>query len=113
EQALARARQSDAEIYTIGIFDEDDHDKNPGVLASFAKVTGGERYLPRSAGPLLQDCERIAKNIRSAYTLAYEPPVHDGSYRRVEVTIESPEHRRIVVRTRPGYVAGDRRSSHP
>ena len=113
EHALAKARGSDAEIYTIGLFDSDDRDKNPAVLAAFAEATGGARYLPRSAGPLLQDCERIAKNIRSGYTLAYEPPAHDGSYRRVEVTVESQDQRRIVVRTRPGYFAGDRRPSHP
>jgi VWFA-related protein len=53
EAVLARARASNAAIYTIGIFDPDDMDKNPGVLKSLANTTGGERFLPRSPGELL------------------------------------------------------------
>src|SRR5262245_41334476 len=51
DRVLARARFSNATIYTIGIFDRDDSDRNPGVLKSLAETTGGERFLPRSAEP--------------------------------------------------------------
>ena len=61
--ARARAR-SNAAIYTVGIFDDDDIDKNPGVLKSLARSTGGERFLPQSPGELLQACQRIAREIR-------------------------------------------------
>ena len=77
---LARARESNAAVYTIGIFDDDDVDKNPGVLKSLARTTGGERYLPRSAGELLTACERIAREIRGGYTIGYVPP---GARRRL------------------------------
>ena len=75
EQVLERARQSNATIYTIGLFDADDPDANPGVLKALAQTTGGERFLPRSAGPLLLACKRIARDIRSGYTIAFEPPL--------------------------------------
>jgi Ca-activated chloride channel family protein len=104
-QVLARARESNAAIYTVGIYDDDDTDKNPGVLKSLARTTGGERFLPRSPGELLQACERIARDIRSGYTLGYVPPDRDGVYHRVRVEIAPADARRLSVRTRPGYFA--------
>ncbi len=35
-------------IYTIGIFDEDDPERNPAVLESLAHVSGGVAYLPKT-----------------------------------------------------------------
>ena len=108
DSVLARARDSNAAIYTIGIYDEDDMDKNPGVLKSLARTTGGERYLPRSPGDLLRACERIARDIRGGYTIGYVPPARDGVYHRVKVEIDPSSARRLNVRTRPGYVAAGR-----
>ena len=105
DRVRARARESNAAIYTIGIYDDDDVDKNPGVLKSLARTTGGERYLPRSAGELLIACERIAREIRGGYTIGYVPPARDGAYHRVKVEIDPSPSRRLNVRTRPGYFA--------
>jgi Ca-activated chloride channel family protein len=104
DAVLARARASNATIYTIGLFEDQDPDKNPRVLKSLAQTTGGERFLPRSAGSLLQTCERIAREIRSGYTIGYVPPDRDGAYHRVRVLLDTPD-RRLTVRTRPGYFA--------
>jgi VWFA-related protein len=105
DQVIARARRSDATIYTIGLFDAGDPDSNPGVLEELARTTGGERFLPRSAGPLLLACQRIARDIRSGYTIAFEPSRLDNTYHRVRVEIAGTNGRRLKVRTRPGYVA--------
>jgi VWFA-related protein len=105
DQVLERARHSDATIYTIGLFEPDDPDANPGVLKSLAHMTGGERFLPRSASPLLLACQRIARDIRSGYTIAFEPAKRDGKYHRIEVEVDRADGRRLAVRARPGYVA--------
>jgi len=105
DQVLDRARRSDATIYTIGLFDPDDPDANPGVLKSLAQATGGERYLPRSAGPLLMACKRIARDIRSGYTIAFEPSKRDGRYHQIQVKVDRTNGRNPAVRTRPGYFA--------
>jgi VWFA-related protein len=105
ETVLARARASNAAIYTIGIFDADDMDKNPGVLKSLAQTTGGERFLPHSAGELLTACERIAREIRGGYTIGYVPPARDGAYHRVRVEVAPMPGRKLNLRTRPGYFA--------
>jgi VWFA-related protein len=107
---LARARESNAAIYTIGLFDANDMDKNPGVLKSLARTTGGERFLPRSPGELLQACERIAREIRSGYTIGYAPPDRDGAYHRIRVVVQPPASQKLNVRTRPGYFAAGRAS---
>ena len=107
DRVLARARRSNATIYTIGIFDNDDPEKNPGDLKSLAETTGGARFLPRSAGPLIQACERIARDIRSGYTLGYVPPERDGAFHRIRVQVGAPD-RKLNVRTRPGYFAAGR-----
>jgi len=108
---LARARASNATIYTIGIFDREDPDRNPRVLKSLAETTGGERFLPRSAGPLISACEQIAREIRSGYTIGYTPPDRDGNYHRVRVVVETPD-RKLNVRTRPGYFAAGSKTQH-
>ena len=105
KDVLARAHASSVTIYTIGLFDADDRDKNPGVLKSLAVTTGGERFLPDSPGRLMQACQHIAREIRSGYTIGYAPPDHDGAYHRVRVDVKTPDGRRVSVRTRPGYVA--------
>jgi len=43
---MALAGQPDATIYTIGIFDDQDGDRNPSVLKRLAKDTGGEHSCP-------------------------------------------------------------------
>jgi VWFA-related protein len=105
DRVLDRARRSSAALYTIGLFDQTDIDIDPGVLKTLARTTGGERYLPESPNELNQACEKIARTIRSGYTIGYEPPLRDGAFHRVEVKIEGATPKRLTVRTRPGYTA--------
>jgi VWFA-related protein len=105
DEVIARARQSAATIYTIGLFDALDRDRNPGVLQRLARETGGERYLPASPGPLMQACQRIARDIRSGYTIGFEPSARDGEYHKLEVKVGQVNGRRLEVRTRTGYMA--------
>ena len=104
-QVIAMAKASNAIIYTIGIFDEQDGDQNPGVLKRFAKETGGEAFFPVSSKVIASICEGIARDIRNQYTLAYVPtiPKLDNGYRTVEVKASSQAHGRLSVRTRAGY----------
>ena len=110
DAVLARAHKSNAAIYTIGVYDPDEADKNRGALKALARATGGERFEPASPGELLQVCKRIARELRSGYTIGYVPPDRDGLFHRVRVVIE-PAARGLDVRTRPGYFAA--RSATP
>jgi Ca-activated chloride channel homolog len=107
-QLMKLAGQSSAVIYTIGIFDQDDPDQNPGVLRRLARATGGEAFLPNKLGEVVAICERIARDIRHQYTIAYVPanPARDGAYRAIRVLARAKGHDRLSVRTRTGYIAG-------
>jgi Ca-activated chloride channel homolog len=99
--------QPDAIIYTIGIFDEQDPDRNPGVLKQLAKDTGGEAFLPNTLEEIRPICEQIAHDIRNQYTLAYVPTnkKHDGTYRVIQVKASGVGRGHLSVRTRTGYFA--------
>jgi VWFA-related protein len=106
-EVTALAGQPDVIIYTIGIFDEQDGDQNPAVLKRLARDTGGEAFLPGSLKEIAPICERIARDIRNQYTLAYLPSNrnHDGGYRAIQVKASATRRGRLQVRTRTGYFA--------
>ena len=106
-EITALAGQPDAIIYTVGIFDEEDGDRNPGVLKRLAKDTGGEAFLPQSLKDIVPICEQIAHDIRNQYTLAYVSTnrKRDGTYRVIQVKAGAPGRGRLSVRTRTGYFA--------
>jgi Ca-activated chloride channel family protein len=106
-EITALTGQPGAIIYTVGIFDDQDADRNPGVLKRLAKQTGGESFLPESLADVTPICERIARDIRNQYTIAYAPTnrKRDGAYRVIQVKASAPGYGRLSVRTRTGYFA--------
>ena len=106
-QILTMAGQSDAIIYTIGIYTDEDPDRNPGALRQLSKATGGEAFFPQTIPDVIPICERIAHDIREQYTLAYSPAnlKQDGRYRVIQVEAKAPGHGSLSVRTRAGYYA--------
>lgn len=112
DDVLDRARRTDITIYTIGFSGDliGWENSNPGVLKTLANASGGKRFMASSTGPLLQAAERIAREIRSSYTLSFTPRDRDGRFHRVRVEITGRDRNRFVVRTRPGYVAPSEKS---
>lgn len=106
-QVLTMAVQSNAIIYTIGIYTDEDPDQKPAALRQISKATGGEAFFPQSIPDVVPVCEQIAHDIREQYTLAYAPSnrKQDGAYRVIQVKVTAPGHGRVSVRTRAGYYA--------
>jgi VWFA-related protein len=105
---MTLAAQSSAAIYTLGLFDREDPDRNPGVLKRLAQATGGEAFFPSQVSDVVAICERIARDIRHQYTIGYVPTNRnrDGAYRAIRVLARGKGHDRLSVRTRHGYLAG-------
>ncbi len=106
-EILEMARHSNAALYTIGIFGDEDHDKNPAVLKRLSLATGGEAFFPRELKDVVTICERIAQDIRHQYTIGYvsnNPRAKPGAFRVVRVAAASPGRGKLVVRTRNGYI---------
>jgi hypothetical protein len=100
---LEMVQGSIATIYTIGLFDPDDSDRDPAILKRLAKISGGEAYLPADVDEMEPTCRRIAKDIRTRYTIGYAPPAGNGSLRRIEVHGSAPGHSSLLIRTRTSY----------
>ena len=103
-EALDAVRKAGIVVYPIGMFDESDRDQNPEVLSTIAQQTGGEMFLPGGASDVNKICVSIAKDIREEYTLGF-PGAQDGQYHRIRLTVKEPQHGRLEVHTRAGYVA--------
>jgi VWFA-related protein len=107
-EMLQQVHDSDATVYTVILTDPLSRDSDPRLMRRLATVTGGESYHPRHISAISGVLERIATDIRSAYTLAYAPTRTgaDGEARRtVRVRARSPDGRALTVRTRDGYFA--------
>ena len=106
-EVLKMAEQSSALVYTIGLFDEQDPDRNPGVLRHLAQATGGEAFFPDQLDEVISICERIARDIRNQYTIGYFPTnrAQPGVYRAIRVVANGTAGK-LFVRARSGYIAG-------
>jgi Ca-activated chloride channel homolog len=105
ESVLATALRTDAVIYAVSVHDQYDAEAKPEVLRKLAAATGGEAFFLRDAGDVTATFERIARDIRSGYTLGYAPASSNPGYRAVHVKVRSPQGRKLTVRARSGYEA--------
>ena len=115
EYTMKAAEQSDATIYAIGVFSDDDrkHDKkmvnhSKKVLTELAEATGGLAYFPENLDQVEVVCTQVARDIRNQYMLAYYPTntAKDGTFRAVQVQLMPPKGlSKASVRTRAGYYA--------
>lgn len=114
-QVLEDAGRSGVIVYTVGLFDEAEEGRNPGVLRKIARATGGEAFLPLETSKVVPICEQIAEDIRNQYTIGYIPSNHklDNAQRTIKVTAAGRHGEKLQVRTRAGYVASPERTGQP
>ncbi|HWG59152.1 MAG TPA: VWA domain-containing protein [Candidatus Acidoferrales bacterium] len=115
DQAMKAAGKSNAVIYAIGVFSEDDRKNDKGmirrskrVLKELADVTGGEAFFPKDLDQVKPICEQVAHDIRNQYTIGYYPSntAKDGTFRTIKVEVTGPKSEgKLSVRTRTGYYA--------
>jgi VWFA-related protein len=104
QQIIEFARLTHATIYTVGIYDEYEKDRNPGFLKRLANLTGGESFFPEGVGELDQVSSDIAQDIRSRYTLAFTAPQSTtGDVHKLRVTVTAADRGKLIPRTRKSY----------
>jgi Ca-activated chloride channel homolog len=103
-QLMTLVVASRATIYTVGLFDQENRELNPGVLRKLASVSGGEYFQPASLDQVLPVFEKISKDIRNRYTVGYIPD-ETGDQRTVRsVKVSAQEAgRKLSVKTRTNY----------
>jgi VWFA-related protein len=107
------ASESDAQIYSLGIFDDSpkrtpEERNGPRLLSDLADQTGGRHFPVDHLDDLPAICARISAEFRSQYLLGYSPAnsSRDGKYRRVKVLVNPPPNTsQLKVHHRLGYYA--------
>lgn len=102
-ELMRQIEASRATIYSVGLFDPEANDLNPGVLRRFAGLSGGEYFQPELNG-VVDVLNKISKDLRNRYTLAYVPDetTDHRAVRTVKVTA-AQNGRKLSVRTRTTY----------
>lgn len=106
-EVIEMAQKSTATIYAIGIYDAEDKDANPGVLKRLASLTGGDVFFPKVSTQIVDDCRKIAKDIRNRYTMGYTVTntSYDNKVRKLRVDAGAADRGKLIVRTRTSYIA--------
>ncbi len=106
EKALKMATQAQATIYTIDISTQAEKTRfqNTRVLKNFAEKSGGRFVAAQNGQSLREVFKNLADELRSQYTLSYQPTneTKDGKWREIEIRIARPN---LKIRTRKGYNA--------
>jgi len=97
-----------ATLYAIGLSNEGMTRSARSALQDLASSTGGVAFFPQSLDDVESITRAIAHDIRSQYTLAYNPGPNIGKgYQNIRVEARGPGRTRLVVRTRNGYYPGE------
>ena len=114
EQALRRLEeQNGPTIYTIGLLGEEHNKRARRALRAMAEDTGGVAFFPKDLSEVNAITTEIAHDISNQYTIQYKPtvPQSHGGYRTVKVEAQAPGYKKLQVRTRSGYYAGQQQAS--
>jgi VWFA-related protein len=105
DEVLEGALRRDVVIYTIGLQDPVGGEARPKVLRELAAVTGGEVFFPHKNEEIATVLQRIARDIRSSYTLGYVPDGDRAAVRRrIQVDVHAADRRGLHARARTLYV---------
>jgi len=96
--------RSIATVYTVGLFADDDPDRDPAMLKRLARLSGGEAFFPAGASDLVAACRGTAQEIRTRYSIGYVPAAGNGDpERRIRVHVRVRGLAGLTARTRTRY----------
>ncbi len=105
-------RESDLQIYSIGIFDTyaatTEEQQGPILLSDICEMTGGRLFKVSDVGDLGDIASRISAELRNEYIVGYTPSEvkHDGNWRKLKVKLLPPPGLpQLTVHFRQGYYA--------
>jgi Ca-activated chloride channel family protein len=110
-ELMSRALESDAQIYTISIYDPPAYGKplqlqeerrGMNLLSELASQTGGISFVVRNPAEIYKATAQIARALRNQYVLGYipKPLERSGRWRTIQVRVAVPNAK---VYWRAGY----------
>jgi len=111
-EVRAQVRESDVEIYSMGIFDPyaatPEERTGPLLLNDICEETGGRMFRVDDLSEMSDIAEKISTELRNQYVIGYNPhELHrDGKWRKVKVKLNPPQGLPpLTVHARTGYYA--------
>ena len=105
-------RESDVQIYAIGIFDDyaptEEEQLGPILLTDIAETTGGRMFKVTDPSDMADIATRISAELRNEYVVGYRPSdmKKDGNWRKLKVRVVPPPGLpALTVHFRQGYYA--------
>jgi Ca-activated chloride channel homolog len=111
-EVRSQVRESDVEIYSIGIFDPyaatPEERTGPALLNELCEETGGRLFRVDDLSEMGDIAEKISTELRNQYVIGYTPKdlSRDGKWRKVKVKLNPPSGLPpLTVHARTGYYA--------
>ena len=111
-EVKAQVRESDVQIYSIGIFDPyaptTEERMGPLLLNDLSEETGGRLFKVDDLADMGDIATKISTELRNQYVLGYHPKSmqRDGKWRKVKVKLVPPQGLPpLTVHARTGYYA--------
>jgi Ca-activated chloride channel family protein len=111
-EVRSEVRESDVEMYSIGIFDSyaatPEERTGPELLNELSEETGGRMFRVDDIAEMGDIAEKISTELRNQYVIGYRPKdlTRDGKWRKVKVKISPPQGLPpLTVHARTGYYA--------
>ena len=105
-------RESDVQIYSIGIFDAyaptTEEQLGPMLLSDICDMTGGRMFRVMNMDDLSDIATRISAELRNEYVIGYTPSnlKKDGNWRKLKIRLVPPPGLpALTVHNRQGYYA--------
>lgn len=117
-------KEDEVQVYLVGFIDEEEEKtlfgKSPArkareLLSRIADDSGGRAYFPKDISEIPAIAAQIAKDLRTQYVVSYYPSNEnrDGTFRTVQVSVNSQGARKLIARTRRGYYARNDKGQTP
>src|SRR6201996_2218935 len=111
-EVRAVVRESDVQIYAIGIFDQyaptREEQLGPILLHDVSEETGGQLFRVDDLADMADIATKISAELRNQYVLGYKSDdiKRDGKWRKLKVKLVPPEGLpQLTVHARTGYYA--------
>jgi Ca-activated chloride channel homolog len=117
KEVIEAIKENEVQLYMIGFIEKDEQPTSPfykttsekarELLERLATDSGGRAFFPRELSEIPAIAAQIAKDLRTQYVVSYYPAntQRDGTFRTVQVDVNSKGNQRMIARSRQGYYA--------
>jgi Ca-activated chloride channel homolog len=125
KEVMEAIKEDEVQVYLVGFIDEEMEEKSlfgkspakkaKDLLSRIADDSGGRAYFPKEISEIPAIAAQIAKDLRTQYVVSYYPTndKRDGTFRNIQVSVNSQGSRKMIARTRRGYYARNEKGQLP